>query len=509
MRGFQRLLCRTSSYNIVVRSRNGFKLPGQQNTYNSNSLLVRGINTSIDTLELDTYDISENFNRQNKDFSQIKEISDNTQWLYCAMNLEQPDLHDVLALLNAVKHQHYKATKSTAFEMGYDLIDRLHKYNLADLTHLGKHCEEMSEVELTALLYKLLMQNKKDKRFAYCQVKVKHMLLLLEREMCRRLYSCYEEKESCVPETVLKYYEVVLHLMLKDRIGGSKFFKAYTRYCSTFFDRTVNMTNISLLLLSIIKVRFATLPMFEHLENYMFSQFSSFDLRTLSLFCVTFFICNTQISSEQLLDRFGLEILNCFQESCLREADSSILINILKILRFSGYSKMSFYCDLELSLVADDTLEKFNISELMHILSTYTTFKICPTLILERLVSRCKSLLRRKKLFRTKDIGSLVHMLGLFQYKDPSDQDDIYTLCTNVLLTQLKSGNYKEPDRYTATYLSVCASGLAYAGKFHNGIFDALFGIPDVLLYLNGKYSNALFWNSLIYRIRPSYSTVR
>ena len=211
------------------------------------------------------------------------------------------------------------------------------------------------------------------------------------------------------------------------------------------------------------------------------------------------------IASDQLLNQIGTRLLQHLRESRASDIRVHDIVNILKTLRHSGYAKASFYSELEHLLIAGNFINNCNMTQAMQILRTFETFKICPSKLLESLTKRVKLLLKKDETsFRIKDIGSYVNMLGIYQYKD-AEENDVFSVCADVVLQQLQTGIRMEPLRYTAMYLSSCATGLLYAGKFNEDIVDALFGIPNVVDYLEGKQVQAFSQKAQMLAYEPSH----
>ena len=413
----------------------------------------------------------------------MKEMS-NVAWkLYEEHMLKKQDFSGVLALLEAVRCDTNSADKLD-FKKGYDIIEKgqmnsatNHKVKLKTVNRFKLNCERMNNQELLALLFHIILNNK-GKPIEMWPSNMKFLFVLLDLEIRRRIYVTFQ-LENYETKDTLEFIEIALQVMLANKVGQQSF-QAYIDYCMHRFDSAINMENISLLLLCIVKLYSSPGELFLLIENFTLQNFHHFDLKTLSLLCLSFFVGNTQISSVQLLDQIGTKLLHQLKLKGARLVDKYDLTEILKALRHSGYTKASFYYELELSLIADDFIETCNVIELMHILDSYGTFKIFPSVLIERIVAQCKNIIEMPKnqnLARPKDIGRLILTLGMFQYGD-STEPSIYSLCARYLLKEMTSSRYT--SKQIAMALTDCLIGMAYVGKFQDAILDALFGLPDV-----------------------------
>ena len=457
--------------------------------HQENNLFVRGMSVR----EFDQETVLPDFAKSLKGFSEkkfgtyrLKQITHTAFHLHENLNREDPDLRAVLAVIETVKGSKRRVSISKEFKEAYGFLQQ--KSLLADNTSRAfqKHCESVSEVELTSLLFELLRYN----RYIDCNdwpVRTKHLFNIIEVEMCRRLNSCFE-KTNYNSKKVLVNYHLMARLLLQNKCGF-RFFQTYTRYYSYCLDSLLDVDNLPLLLLGLFKVNYKSLVVFESVEDFILRHIKFLDIQTISLFCVTSFVCRTQVTSEELLDQIGMKILQRFRRTTtIREHDFTHLNNILKIFRFSGYTKLSFFLELDLMLASGDFIECCQLRDLMGILKTYRSMNICPTHSIDKMVNRCKYHLKhtgRKP--RIKDISSVVYVLGQIQYIDSSNQDDIYELCVKALMGQLDYSRKFEAPFYKAFYVFLCASGLAYVRKFHHALLDKLFGLPNVVTYLSGK----------------------
>lgn len=398
--------------------------------------------------------------------------------------------------------QNGEVIRSQDFEMGCELVKKVHNHNdKVDMSgkleaYFVDTCEKISSSELTSLLHFLLELNKNEERWSY---QAKELFYLLEREMCRRLYSCFQEKLH-KNEDFLKFAEKNIHLMLEYEVGY-KLFMAYTRYCMFDFSSAVSLENLPLLLLSTIRVLDRSYVLFSLLEDFVLRNYDHLDINTLSFFCVSSLICSHPITSCQLLDQLGTTLM-CQLQSSLNDN----VVNILKGVQFSGYNKVSFYCDFELCMERNYTISKCQINQLIHIIKAFKEVGKCSDNLLRDSAERCKSLVKQEYSykFRTKDFGILAHTLGYFQYRDTSD-NDIYTLCADQIVERMDNTN--EPSKNDLMYMTSCAAGLLYAGKFHHRLFDVLFGIPGLeTSLLDVRRSELLLIDGTLRLQHPEYT---
>ena len=214
--------------------------------------------------------------------------------------------------------QNGEVIRSQDFEMGCELVKKVHNHNdKVDMSgkleaYFVDKCEKISSSELTSLLHFLLELNKNEERWSY---QAKELFYLLEREMCRRLYSCFQEKLH-KNEDFFKFAEKNIHLMLEYEVGY-KLFMAYTRYCMFDFSSAVSLENLPLLLLSTIRVLDRSYVLFSLLEDFVLRNYDHLDINTLSFFCVSSLICSHPITSCQLLDQLGTTLMCQLQSSLM------------------------------------------------------------------------------------------------------------------------------------------------------------------------------------------------
>ena len=356
------------------------------------------------------------------------------------------------------------------------------------------NCEAMDNQELVSLVYYLTYES----GYQYTAHSMsaeelwspRHGKLFncLEKELRQRLYSCFQHDHD---DESFAVFENALHMMLNQKVGFS-LFQTFVSYCIYRSNSAVTLDNLPLLLLSMYRTQYASLSAFQFLEDFASEHFSHLDFPIISLFCVTFFVCNMQISSGELLSEIGARLLQHLQETNNSDIEVNSVVNILKILRHSGYVKNSFYSQLEDLLSNHDFVSKCNPSQAMHILKTFETFSIYPSKLLEPLTKGVKYFIitlkeRNYSIFRLKDIGSYIKMLGIYQFCD-NEEADIFYVCSDVILQQLHTGRSSESAKYTAMYLMNYAIGMLYAGKFNDAIIDALHRIPNVVDLLEGRF---------------------
>lgn len=438
------------------------------------------------------------FNRKTQPFTRKKEynleefqmdhISETTRILYRGLRLKQPYMQEIFTTLESVEIQNSSSQKVSPSS---DLVSALKIINHIMPRNRGKetffveernfqaNCERMSNHELIALVYHMVSSNNGKAVSKTWPDQTEKLFIVLERELCRRLNSCFQTEHTTNKE-FFQSVESILHILLQHK-AGFRLFQTYVRYCTYRSVSAVTVENLPLLLLSLCRVRFDSQMVFAFLEDFILRHFSSLDLKTVSLFCVTFFICNMPVDSEQLLSQIAMRLLHNLKQNIGGYIPPHDIINVLKILRHSGYAKVSFYSELEHFLAASNYIGSCNMTQVMQILNTYSSFKIYPSELLECMVQRVKVLLREHNItrYRIKDLSTFVNMLGTYQYVD-SASCDIYTLCVDAIIKQLQRSEHREPSWYKAMYLCSCLTGLLYAGKFNEDIADSLFRIPNV-----------------------------
>ena len=428
--------------------------------------------------------------RENHDDFQQSHISETARILYNALRRDKVFGNQAIARLDSFEWHE----KSNEFKNALEILKstthgNAFSDNILELNRgFQASCETMENQELIALVYHLtfkLLDKKASNRLAdqLWSTQTEKLFSHLEKELFERLNSSFQYEHN--PESFADF-ESALHMLLQRKVGF-RLFQTYVRYCTYRWESAVTLDNMPLLLLSMCRIRFDSQNSFAFLEDYAIQNFNRLDFPIISLFCLTFFICNIPISSGELLNQIGSRLLQQLGESSTSGIHVHDIVNILKTLRHSGYVKASFYIELENLLTVHNFMSKCNITQAMQILRTFETFKICPSKLLDHLTKRVKILIKeRNDSIRIKDIGSYINMLGIYQYTD-TEEEDIFSVCGDAILRQLQSGRAREPVRYTAMYLSSCATGMLYAGKFNEAIVDALFRIPKVVDYLEGK----------------------
>lgn len=388
------------------------------------------------------------------------------------------------------------------------------KVSLIGLKAFVRDCEGMSNHELKQLLHLFLKMFTEKKWLPGGEewppgVKTwpplaRRFFHLLEKEMCKRLNSCIQETSQA--KEVLNYFEEILHVMLYHGLGYNCFltYIRYLQYCSI---SSISMENISLLLLSMIRVCYTSQMIFAYLEDFMLRNFDGMDLKTLSLFCTAAVICSCSIHSHKLLDLLAIQLLQSYQDPFTKGYTYRYMQQcILKGLRTSGFFKLSFYHNLETCLQNQNTINKCNaINEMVHILNAFRRLRILPKTLLESSVERCKHLINQNTHKHCPiDLSFFVLILGYFQYKDTTD-NDIYTLCANKIIQLQKSEAYGVLP--IASFLTSCVTGLVFAGKFHAGAVDALFSIPNIgTLLQDSRKSELLMIDDTLKIQHPEYT---
>lgn len=489
------LLHRASFNRNIIYKKHNLRLPNLINY--SHSMATQKVSKAIEISESNFHSDKRAVNRyqgrQLERGHKMDKMSAITRDFYRAkFKFLKQDLSGVTALLNDSKHQGNNTVKSVDFENGYETVINCENDNkncYKRVKNFRNSCEKMNEIELTALLYYIVRKNKGVPFDSWSQ-NVKSLFILLDREISRRLNMCYLLDVSETKE-MLNFFENVLKIMLENECG-LHCFRTYASYCTYRFDSVINDANISLLLLTLFKLYSGPTKIFELIENYMWNNFDSLDSKTVYLFCITFFSCKVQVFSEELLDQIGKNVLHDLISKTERFSCFN-LVNVLKMLADSDYSKPSFYHDLASSLATGDFVEKCTTSETMWILHTYASFKLYPVQLVEKLVARFKLLLCNRRKVRSKDIGRFVRLLGMFQYQDDSEQD-IFTLCADFMVQELKHLKAKtDSNSQLANGLVDCVDGLIYSGKFHDGVLDALFGMPKLLDLIEGMTMTLLY----------------
>lgn len=419
-----------------------------------------------------------------------------------------PSFPDAVALLKDMENADNQIPKSNAFIDGYiAILDNFYKEGDCDsmpmslVFKIRSLCREMSELELKALLLYVIRSDRCRKDFVDWSGNGKMAFILLEREISRRLYACYELGLYENRETVA-FFEVILHMLINSRCG-LHCFRAYAIFCTHYFHELMNEDNFSLLLLSVLKIYKTSTDLFGHIEKYMLRHLESFDIETLALCSLVFFSCDRQVCSEKLLDQIGDKLLKSLSEDSKNSLDTYDIVNLLKLLRHSGYFKMSFYRELEPLLVRYE----FRLRTLMTVLHTFGSVKMFPSNLSDAFVKQFKSKLSDERSARTKDISRFVNTLGKFCYWD-DESPDIYTMCADDLVQKLTV--YRQSARHeaqVAVALVDCVTGLLYVGKFHDKLLDTLFGMQDVVNLLEGmKGEDLLLIHNTVKLMHPEYS---
>lgn len=420
-----------------------------------------------------------------------------------------PSFHDARALLKDMETAANQISKSNAFIRGYSAtLDCFYKLGDCDfmpksvVPKLRSHFGGMSELELEALLLYVVNSNRYNE-FVEWSGSSKMIFILLDREISRRLYACYELGIYENKETVA-FFEVILQMLINSKCG-LHCFRAYTTFCTCYFHELVNEDNFSLLLLSVLKIYNSSFALFDYIEKYMLRHLESFDIETVALCALVFIICDRQVYSVKLLDQIGDKLLKSLSKDSKKSLHTSDIVDILKLLRHSEYSKVSFYHELEPLLLRYE----YSLRTLMTVLHAFGSVKIFPSNLSDAFVKQFKSKLSNSDegRARTKDISKFVNTLGKFCYWD-NESLDIYTMCADEIVQKLKL--YRRNARneaQVAVALVDMVTGLLYVGKFHEKLLDTLFVIPDVVNLLEGtKGEDLLLIHNTVKLMYPEYS---
>ena len=320
---------------------------------------------------------------------------------YEKLMFKKPEFSGLLVLLETARYDTNSADTSD-FKKSYYIIDKSQMDAKSKKNPYGKqkteqhfklNCERMNNQEVLALLFHIILNNE-GKTFEMWPENMKFLFNLLDVEVQHRIFDTFQ-LEYHETKDALEFIETALHLMLATEVGQFSFY-TYIIYCYYRFDSAISTENISLLLLCILKMYSGPYSLFSLIEHFTLQNFNHFDLMTLELLCSTFFICHKRFLSGQLLDQIGMKLLHQLKLEGSK-LDTFGMPNIFKALSFSGYAKVSFYRDLEFSLIADNFLESCNTVEIKYILESYGRMRMFPSVLIKRLVAQCKKLLETGK----------------------------------------------------------------------------------------------------------------